>query len=300
LFGADHPIGFGVIQRVMKKRVEDSNYVFADGGARFESTNNRGEGKGRKPLLVIPTKTDNVDLHVHLIPVDPPKALTGWNLKETLSGKHLIKDNSTQPIDQEDIGLFNDRAAGWNVKGSYPRDVFWANESESDRALRGEQVFAKRRQQYVEYLNEKLENHVKQRLKREPVTLTLQFSSRGRKNKGETHSQFVEFVDKAKPLPVLDGVQAKRTIADSGEYKAVFRFSTHAEFETHHADILAKMKEGPANGTTWTFGSATDSATAVEQSIRTKATDHVAEVEQGDHDDKVRSWSGERREVSFD
>ncbi len=288
-----------VAQRVIASWLTGNSHALG-GNARFESTANFGDRPGRKPLLVIPSTTPHHELHVHLIPVDPPVSYTGWNLKDTRGGgAHVYIDNTTRDIDAEDRALFDARAAGWSRASSYPADIQWSQPSEASRLAEGERQFGLKRQQFVDYLTEKLDAYVEGRRKSRPISMTMTFTTFARRKGKETASQHKDRVKLAKPLPEVEHCAGTYQIQDDGKVSAKFAFDTYDDFIKGKDSLVAEMKKPISDGRSWTYGSTSDTVAAVDDSIRTPARDYVEAVKRGDHDGVVRTWSGERRDAVF-
>jgi hypothetical protein len=290
---ADAPVA----QRVIASRLAGGTHTLG-GNPRFESTANFGDRTGRKPLLAIPSTTPHHELHVHLIPVDPPVSYTGWNLKDTRGGgAYVYIDNTTRDIDAEDRALFDAHAAGWSRASSYPADIQWSQPSEASRLAEGEHQFGLRRQKLVDNLTEKLDTYVEGRRKSRPITMTMTFTTFARRR--ETANQHKERVKSAKSLPQVEHCTATYQIQGDGKVTAKFAFDTYDDFIKGKDSVEAKMKEPISEGRLWTFDSTSDTVAAVEDSIRAPARDYIDAVKRGDRDEVVRNWSGERRDAVF-
>jgi hypothetical protein len=299
------PAPVPVAQRRIKTQVEAGPHRF-EGAARYESTNNRGEGAGRKPLLVLPTATPRVELHVHLVPRDPPKEMTGWNLKDTAADQHLVIDNDTREIDAEDRALFDARAAGWKSPGSYPNDIFWSKpakaEREAERLLAQDKQLAERRADYVAKLQAKRAAKVESLLNSTPLTLNLSYATRERRTKGarkETHSGYLLAVQRVKPLPELpEGCTAKYHLTDDGAVSLKFTFANARGFTASKAKLIAAMDEAP-EGLAWTPGAHGDTEAAERLRIGGELDAYITAVGNGDHDAVVTAWSGAPGDLSW-
>lgn len=290
-----------VAQCVMATWLTTHNHVLG-GPARFESTNNRGTGQGKKPLLVIRATVPHQELHVHLIPISTPVSYSGWNLKDTRGGGSYVHiDNTTQTIDAEDRTLFNTQAAGWALSSSYPNDIAWSEPSEESRLAEGARQFAARRTDMVGRFAAKRESHVARVLKTTPISMTMTFTTFARRTSGkkETATQHRQRVTTAKPLPAVDGCEGAYRIADAGQVTAIFKFTNFDTFTAGRVTVIAAMLAPIPDGRLWTHHATTDTQADVENAIRTRAQDHIDSVSRGDRDDVVRAWDGKAGSVTF-
>jgi hypothetical protein len=243
---------------------------------------------------VIPATTPYHELHVHLIPITTPVSYTGWNLKNTQDGSHVHIDNTTQTIDAEDRSLFDTSAAGWASQNNYPDDITWSGPSEASRLAVGAAQFAARRVAMADIFATKLESHVVRVRKTSPITMTITCTTFTRRTSGkkETATQHKGRVTTAKPLPVVSGCEGEYRITDDGRVTAIFNFVNFDKFTAGSATVVSAMLAPISEGRTWDHSATTDTQADVENTIRTRAQDHIDSVRRGDLDQIVRVWDG--------